>query len=74
MAHGSETWPMENEGGGYVGKNRMMLRWMRGSSLRDRISSEELKGIVRVTEVARCGRLVILNENIKIIGHLLLKL
>ena len=61
MVYGSETWPMKDEDMQRLERTeRMMVRWMCGVRLKNRISSEELNGrlgIVRITEIVRRGRL-----------------
>ena len=45
MVYGSETWPMKKEDMQRLERTeRMMVRWLCGVSLKNRISSEELKG------------------------------
>ena len=59
MVYGSETWPMKVEDVQRLERTeRMMVRWMCGVRLRNRISSEELNGrlgIVKIMEVVRQG-------------------
>ena len=61
MVYGSETWPMKVEDVQRLERaERMMVRWMCGVRLRNRIASEELNsrlGIVRIGEIVRRGRL-----------------
>ena len=61
MVYGSETWPVKEEDVQRLERTeRMMVRWMCGVSLKNRISSGELNerlGIVGVVEVVRRGRL-----------------
>ena len=61
MVYGTETWPMKAEDMNRLERTeRMMVRWMCGVRLRNRIPSEELNcrlGIVRITEIVRRGRL-----------------
>ena len=59
--YGSETWPMKVEDVQRLERTeRMMVRWMCGVRLKNRISSEELNGrlgIVKIMEIVRQGRL-----------------
>ena len=59
--NGSETWPMKvDDMQRLVRTENIMVRWMSGVTLKDRISSEELRlglGIVGVDRVVRRGRL-----------------
>jgi len=61
MIYGSETWPMKVEDMQRLERaERMMVRWMCGVTLKDRISSEELLsrvGVEPVDDVVRRGRL-----------------
>ena len=61
LVYGSETWPVKNEDVQRMERaERMMVRWMCGVSLKNRISSAELYGRLGVEEVAvvmRRGRL-----------------
>jgi hypothetical protein len=61
MVYGSETWPMKAEDMQRLERaERMMVRWMCGVSLKNRISSEELNGrlgLESIDEVVRRGRL-----------------
>ena len=61
LIYGSETWPVRVEDLRRLERTeRMMIRWMCGVSLKDRITSGELLdrvGLVDVTEVVRRGRL-----------------
>ena len=61
MVYGSETWPMKVEDVQRLERTeRMMVRWMCGVRLNNRISSEELNGrlgIVKIMEIVRQGRL-----------------
>ena len=61
MVYGSETWPIRVEDVALlVRTERMMVRWMCGVSLKDRVPSVELLErlhIVDVAEVVRRGRL-----------------
>ena len=61
MVYGSETWPMKVEDVQRLERTeRMMVRWMCGVRLKNRISSEELNGrlgIVKIMEIVRQGRL-----------------
>mgnify|MGYP003454445976 CR=1 FL=1 len=61
LLYGSETWPVTTEDMQCVERaERMMIRWMCGVSLKNRISSAELYGRLGVEEVAdvmRRGRL-----------------
>jgi len=61
MVYGSETWPMRSEDMQRLERaERMMDRWMRAVSLKNRISSKELiegMGVVCVADVVRQGRL-----------------
>ena len=50
----------EDRGCAEIEKNRMMMRWMCGVSLRDKVRSEELLhrlGVDGVTDIVRRGRL-----------------
>ena len=59
--YGSETWPMKVEDKQRLeGTEKMMVRWMCGVTLKNRITSEELRSrlsIEAVTEIVRRGRL-----------------
>ena len=59
--YGSETWPMKKEDMQRLERTeRMMVRWMCGVSLKNRISSDELKerlGIEGIDEIVERGRL-----------------
>ena len=61
MVYGSETWPMKAEDVQRLERTeRMMVRWMCGVRVKNRISSEELNGrlgIVKIMEIVRRGRL-----------------
>ena len=61
LVYGSETWPVKTEDVQRMERTeRMMIRWMCGVSLKNRISSAELYGRLGVEEVAdvmRRGRL-----------------
>ena len=61
LVYGSETWAMKMEDTHRLERaERMMVRWMCGVNLKDRISSEELNkrlGVERVADVVRRGRL-----------------
>jgi hypothetical protein len=63
MVYGSETWATKVEDvNRLVRAERLMVRWMRGVSLKDRIHREELHvlellGITSVADVVRRGRL-----------------
>jgi len=61
LVYGSETWPVKIEDMQRLERTeRMMVRWMCGVSLKDRISSEELNGrlgVEGVADVVRRGRL-----------------
>jgi hypothetical protein len=61
MLYGSETWPMKvDDTQRLVRAERMMVRWMCGVTLRDRVPSEELLerlDVVCVTELITRGRL-----------------
>src|SRR5207247_1589559 len=61
LVYGSETWPMKvDDMQRLVRTENIMVRWMSGVTLKDRISSEELRlglGIVGVDRVVRRGRL-----------------
>ena len=61
ILYGSETWPMKVEDVQRLERTeRMMVRWMCGVRLKNRISSEELNGrlgIVKIMEIVRQGRL-----------------
>ena len=61
MVYGSETWPMKKEDMQRLERTeRMMVRWMCGVSLKNRISSDELKGrlgIEGIDEIVERGRL-----------------
>jgi len=61
MIYGSETWPMKVEDMQRLERaERMMVRWMCGVTLKDKISSEELLsrvGVEPVGDVVRRGRL-----------------
>jgi len=61
MVYGSETWPMRVEDQQRLERaERMMIRLMCGVSMRDRISSDELRcrlGFEAVSIVVRHGRL-----------------
>jgi len=61
MVYGSETWPMKvKDTQRLIRAERMMVRWMCGVSVKDRIPSNELLerlGIVCVSEVISRGRL-----------------
>ena len=61
LLYGSETWPVRSEDVQRMERaERMMVRWMCGVSLKNRISSAELYGRLGVEEVAvvmRRGRL-----------------
>ena len=51
MVYGSETWPMKVEDVQRLERTeRMMVRWMCGARLKNRISSEELNGQARYCE------------------------
>ena len=70
MVYGSETWAMTNEEQLCLERTeRRMLRWMCGLSLKDRVSSEEIRermGVDSVLDVVRRGRL-------RWLGHVLRK-
>ena len=57
--YGSETWPMKVEDRqGLERTEKMMVRWMCGVTLKNRITSEELRiRIEVVSEIVRRGRL-----------------
>ena len=59
--YGSETWPMKVEDRQRLERTeKMMVRWMSGVTLKNRITSEELRNrlsIEAVTEIVRRGRL-----------------
>ena len=61
MVYGSETWPMKVEDKQRLERTeKMMVRWMCGVTLKNRITSEELRNrlsIEAVTEIVRRGRL-----------------
>lgn len=61
LVYGSETWPMKMEDLQRLERTeRMMVRWMCGVNLKDRISSEDLNrrlSVDSVTDVVRRGRL-----------------
>ena len=61
LVYGSETWPVRTEDVQRMERTeRMMIRWMCGVSLKNRISSAELYGrlgVEEVTVVMRRGRL-----------------
>ena len=61
LVYGSETWPVKSEDMQRLERTeRLMVRWMCGVSLKNRISSEDLNrrlGVERVADVVRCGRL-----------------
>ena len=61
MVYGSETWPMKVEDMQRLERaERMMVRWMCGVSLKDKVSSEELLsrlGVESVYDIVRRGRL-----------------
>ena len=61
MVYGSETWALKVSDTQQLERTeRMMVRWMRGVSLKDRKSSQELLdrlGIVGVSECVARGRL-----------------
>ena len=61
LVYGSETWQMKTEDMQRLEKTeRMMVRWMCGASLKNRVSSNnlnELLNVVAVTDVVRQGRL-----------------
>jgi len=61
LVYGSETWPMKEEDRRRLERSeRMMVRWMCGVTLKDRVASDELLsrlGIESITEVVRRGRL-----------------
>mgnify|MGYP007071599789 CR=1 FL=1 len=70
MVYGSETWAMTVELSNRLERTEMrMVRWMCGVSLRDRVSSEELRermGIESVSDVVKRSRL-------RWLGHVLRK-
>ena len=59
--YGSETCPMKVEDKQRLERTeKMMVRWMRGVTLKNRITSEELRNhlcMEAVYEIVRCGRL-----------------
>ena len=59
--YASETWPMRVEDMQRLERTEMMMvRWMCGASLRNKIKSEELRnrlGVESVSEIVRRGRL-----------------
>jgi hypothetical protein len=61
LVYGSETWPVKTEDMQRLERTeRMMVRWMCGASLKDRISSDDLNrrlGVEGVADVVRRGRL-----------------
>ena len=61
LVYGSETWLVKVEDIQRLERTkRMMVRWMCGVSLKNRISSDELNtrlGVEAVSEIVRCGRL-----------------
>ena len=61
LIYGSETWPVKVEDMQRLERmERMMVRWMCGVSLKDRISSVELNerlGVEGVADIVRRGRL-----------------
>jgi hypothetical protein len=61
MVYASETWPMRVEDRQRLERTEMMMvRWMCGVTLKNRIKSEELRnrlGIESVSEIVRRGRL-----------------
>jgi hypothetical protein len=61
LVYGSETWPVKVDDMQRLERTeRMMVRWMCGVSLKNRVSSEDLNrrlGVDRVAEVVRRGRL-----------------
>jgi len=61
MIYGSETWPMKVEDKQRLERTEnMMVRWMCGASVRDRIRTEELRGrlaIEGIADIVRRGRL-----------------
>jgi len=61
LVYGSETWPVKTDDMQRLERTeRMMVRWMCGVSLKNRISSEELNGrlgVEGVADVVRRGRL-----------------
>ena len=60
MMYGSETWPMRVEDIQRLQRaERMMVRWMCGFSLKNRLVSEELLSRVNVRSVFEVVRLYI---------------
>ena len=61
MVYGSETWPMKVEHEKALERTEMrMIRWMCGVSLKDKITSAELRermGVEGISEVMRRSRL-----------------
>ena len=61
MVYGSETWSMKVEDRQRLERTeKMMVRWMCSVTLKNRITSEELRNrlsIEAVTEIVRRGRL-----------------
>jgi len=61
MKYGSETWPMKMEDIQHLQRAEiMMVRWMCGVTLRDRVTSDELLSLMKVNavfEVVRQNRL-----------------
>ena len=61
LIYGSETWPMKVEDMQRLKRmDHMMVRWMCGVSLKDRIASVDLNGrlgIDSVVDIVRRGRL-----------------
>ena len=61
MVYGSETWPAKVEDMQRLERTeRMMMRWMCGVRLKDRVASERLReqlGVDSVFDVVRVGRL-----------------
>ena len=67
LIYGSETWPVKTEDMQRMERTqRMMIRWMCGVSLKNRISSVELCGRLGVEEVAD----VVRRSRLRWFGHL----
>ena len=66
MLHGSETWPVRAEELQCMERNDMrMIRWMCNVSLKDRVSSEELRRRLRLESISTCLQ----NRRLSWFGH-----
>ena len=70
MLHGSETWPVRKENAVALQRAEMiMVRWMCGVKLKERLPSKELRERLGVDEMA----LVLQQNRLRWYGHVLQK-